>query len=82
MMLQLPCRKSIINLVCVYTPKPGLSAEEKYHFYEQLLALVTSVAPSETLIIAGDFKVMLVSIAKVSVGIMMGVVMEDGIRKE
>ena len=54
-MLQLLCGKSIINFVCVYDPQPGLSAEEKYCFYEQLLVLVTSVAPSETLVIAGDF---------------------------
>ena len=43
------------QLVCVYAPQPGLSAEEKDCFYEQLIVLVTSVAPSETLVIAGDF---------------------------
>ena len=37
-----------------YAPQPGLSAEEKDRFYEQLLVLVTSVAPSETCV-AGDF---------------------------
>ena len=29
--------------------------EEKDHFYEQLIVLVTSVAPSEALVIAADF---------------------------
>ena len=33
----------------MYAPQLDLSAEEKDHFYEQLLVLVTSVAPSETL---------------------------------
>ena len=36
-------------------PQPGLSAEEKDCFYEQILVLVTSVTPSEPLVIAGDF---------------------------
>ena len=53
-MLRLLCGKSIINFVCVYTPQPCLSAEEKDRFYEQLLVLVTSVSPSETLVITGD----------------------------
>ena len=39
----------------MYAPQSGLSAEEKDRFYKQLLVLVTSVAPSETLVIAGDF---------------------------
>ena len=30
-------------------------AEEKDHFQEQLIVLVTSVAPSEALVIAADF---------------------------
>ena len=54
-MLRLLCGKSIIIFVCVYAPQPGLSAEEKDRFYEQLVVLVTSVATSETLVIAGDF---------------------------
>ena len=48
------CGESVINFLCVYAPQPGLSAEEKDRFHEQLLVLVTSVAPSETLVIAGD----------------------------
>ena len=32
-------------------------AEEKDHFQEQLIVLVTSVAPSEALVIAADFNV-------------------------
>ena len=55
--LQFLCGKSIINFVCVYTPQPGHSAKKKDHFYEQLLVLVTSVARSETVVIAGDFNV-------------------------
>ena len=47
--------KSIINFACVYASQPGFSAEEKNRFYDQLLVLVTSVASSETLVIAGDF---------------------------
>ena len=47
--------KSIINFACVYASQPGFSAKEKNRFYEQLLVLVTSVASSETLVIAGDF---------------------------
>ena len=39
----------------MYALQPGLPTEEKYCFYEQLLVLVTSVAPSETLVLAGDF---------------------------
>ena len=39
----------------MYAPQPVLTAEEKDCFYEQLLVLVTSVAPSETLVIVGDF---------------------------
>ena len=54
-MLRLLCGKSIINFACVYAPQPGLFAEEKDRFHEQLLVLVTSVASSETLVIAGDF---------------------------
>ena len=65
-MLRLLCGKSIINFVCVYAPQPGLSAEEKYRFYQQLLVLVPSVAPSETRMTS---MVMLVSIAMVSVDI-------------
>ena len=53
MILRLLCGKSII--LCVYAPQPGLSAKEKDRFYEQLLVLVISEAPSETLVIAGDF---------------------------
>ena len=34
----------------MYAPQPGLSAEEKDHFYAQLLVLVTSVDQSETLV--------------------------------
>ena len=47
-MLRLFCGKSIINFVCVYAPQPGLFAVEKDRYYEQLLILVISVAPSET----------------------------------
>ena len=54
-MLRLFCGKSIINFVCVYAPQLGPPAEEKYRFYEQLLVLVTSTAPPETILIAGDF---------------------------
>ena len=54
-MLQLLWEKSIINFVCVYAPQPELSAEEKDRFYKQLFVLVTSIVPSETLLIAGDF---------------------------
>ena len=39
----------------MYAPQLGLSAKEKDRFYEQLVVLVTSVAPSKTLVIAGDF---------------------------
>ena len=39
----------------MYAPQPGLSAEEKLRYYKQLLVLVTSVAPSGTLVIAIDF---------------------------
>ena len=39
----------------MYAPQPGLSAEEKDHFYEQLLVLVPTVLPLKTLVIAGDF---------------------------
>ena len=41
----------------MYVPQPGLSAEQKDRFYEQLLVLVTSVATLETLVIAGNFNV-------------------------
>ena len=78
-MLRLLCGKSIINFVCVYAPQPDLSAEEKYRFYQQLLVLVPSVAPSETRMTS---MVMLVSIAMVSVDIRVVIVMEHGIRKE
>ena len=39
----------------MYAPQPGLSAKEKDRFHKQLLVLVTSVAPSETLVITCDF---------------------------
>ena len=66
----------------MYAPQPGLSAEIKDRFYELLLVLVTSVAPSETLLTVVDSMVMLVSIAKVSVDIMVGIIMEHRIRKD
>ena len=56
-MLRLLCGKSIINFVCVYAPcvyAPMLLCL-CLCFYEQLVVLVTSVAPSETIVIAGDF---------------------------
>ena len=39
----------------MYAPQPGLSAEIKDRFYELLLVLVASVAPSETLLTVVDF---------------------------
>ena len=39
----------------MYAPRPGLSAKEKDRFHKQLLVLVTSVAPSEILVITGGF---------------------------
>ena len=81
-MLQLLCGKSIINFIYVHAHQPGLSAEEKDGFYEQLLVLVTSVAPSRTLVVVVELTVMLVSIAKVSVRMMVGMVMEHWTRKE
>ena len=59
-----------------------ISLLKKNCFYEQLLVLVTSVAPSETLVIAVTSMVMLVSIARVLVDIMVGMVMEHRIGKE
>ena len=54
-MLPLLCGKSIIKFDCEYVPQKGISVDEKDRFYEQMLVLVTSVAPLETLVIAGDF---------------------------
>ena len=79
-MLRLLCGKSIINFIYVHAHQPGLSAEEKDGFYEQLLVLVTSLASSKTLVVV-ELTVMLVSIIKVSVGIMVGMVMEHWTRK-
>ena len=81
-MLRLLCGKSIINFIYVHAHQPGLSTEEKDGFYEQLLVLVTSVAPSKTLVVVVELTVMLVSIAKVSVRMMVGMVMEHWTRKE
>ena len=68
-MLRLLCGKSIINFACVYAPQPGLFVDEKDCFYEQQLF---SVAPSETLVILVTLMFMLVSKAKIAVGIMVG----------
>ena len=55
-MLWLLYGKSIINVVCVYVcSSTWFLWWRKRSFYEQLLVLVTSVAPSKTLVIAGDF---------------------------
>ena len=70
-----------MNFVCVYAPQPGLSVAEKYHSYEQMI-LVASVASSKILVVGGDFNGHVGQIAKFSVGIMLGMVMEDRIRKE
>ena len=56
-------------------------AEEKDHFYEQLIVLVTSVAPSEPLVIAADFDGHAVQHSQGSVSIMVGMVMEHRFRK-
>ena len=66
----------------MYTPQPGVSSEEKDCFYEQLLLLVTSAAPSETFVITDDFSGYVSQHRKFSVSIMVGMVMEHGIRKE
>ena len=42
--------------MCVYSSTRSL-CQKNDHFYEQLLVLVTSVAQSETVVIAGDFNV-------------------------
>ena len=47
--------RKIDNIGRLQDHKPGLSAEGKDRFYEQLLTLVTLVIPSEALIIADDF---------------------------
>ena len=46
---QLLYGKLIINMVCIYAPHPYLSVDKIDRFYEQLLTLITSVIPSETL---------------------------------
>ena len=66
----------------MYAPQPGVSSDEKDRLYEQLLLLVTSATPSETFVITGDFNGQVSQHRKVSVGIMVGLVMEHGIRKE
>ena len=80
-MPHLLCGKSIINFVCAYAPRPGLSVAEKYCSYEQLI-LVTSVASSKILVVGGDFNGHVGQISKFSDGIMVGMVMEGRIRKE
>lgn len=34
-MVRLPYKKTIINLICVYGPQPGLTADDKDSFYKQ-----------------------------------------------
>ena len=46
---QLLYGKLISNMVCIYAPHPYLSVDKIDRFYEQLLTLITSVIPSETL---------------------------------
>ena len=41
MYVKLAIRKQILNIVAVYAPQVGLSAEEKYEFWDYLMVTIT-----------------------------------------